>query len=85
MGIDWPIVGMAIPLLLRGALVTLWISAFAIVLGTAGGVLFGLLSLSPSRLGQRLVAAYVGFVRGTPLLIQIFLIFRAAQPRHPAE
>ena len=74
-GIDWPIVWMAIPLLAQGALITICISAVAIVLGTVGGLAFGLVSLSGSRIGRGLVAAYVDFVRGTPLLIQIFLIF----------
>lgn len=75
MEIDWPVVRMAIPLLAQGALITLWISAVAIVLGLAGGLVLGLVSLSGSRIGRWMVAAYVDFVRGTPLLIQIFLIF----------
>lgn len=75
MAFDWPIVAMALPLLAQGALVTMWISAVAIALGTLGGLVFGLVALSPSRFGRRCVAAYVDFVRGTPLLIQIFLIF----------
>jgi len=75
MAIDWDVVLMAIPLLARGALITLGISACAIVLGMIGGLVLGLVSLSGSRIGRGLVAAYVDFVRGTPLLIQIFLIF----------
>lgn len=75
MAIDWNVVLMAIPLLARGALITLGISACAIVLGMIGGLVLGLVSLSGSRIGRGLVAAYVDFVRGTPLLIQIFLIF----------
>lgn len=75
MVIDWEVVVMALPLLAQGALITIGISACAIVLGIVGGLALGLVSLSGSRIGRKLVAAYVDFVRGTPLLIQIFLIF----------
>lgn len=75
MVIDWEVVVMALPLLAQGALITIGISACAIVLGIVGGLALGLVSLSGSRIGRGLVAAYVDFVRGTPLLIQIFLIF----------
>ncbi len=74
-GIDLPLLGMALPLLARGALTTLWLSGAAAVLGTAGGLACGLVALSGWRVGRMLVTAYVDVVRGTPLLIQIFLIF----------
>ena len=75
MDFDWSVVGMALPLLARGAMVTVSISAVAILLATLGGLLLGLLALSSWRWARVLVAAYVDFIRGTPLLIQIFLIF----------
>jgi His/Glu/Gln/Arg/opine family amino acid ABC transporter permease subunit len=77
MAIDWPITEMAIPLLAQGALMTLEISAAAIVFGTLGGVVLGILSLSSWWPARWFVRAYVDFIRGTPLLIQIFLVFFA--------
>ena len=77
MAIDWATVGMAVPLLAAGALTTLQISAGAIVLGTAGGIGLGILSLGSWRPARWLVRGYVDFIRGTPLLIQIFLVFFA--------
>ena len=77
MTIDWAIVDMAIPLLARGTVVTLQVSVLAGIFGTLLGVLLGLLSLSPVAVFRWCVRAYVDFVRGTPLLIQIFLVFFA--------
>ncbi|WP_245436335.1 amino acid ABC transporter permease [Methylobacterium sp. V23] len=75
MSIDWAVVAMAIPLLAQGALTSLRIAALAGLLGLAGGVALGLIALggfTPARLAVR---AYVDFIRGTPLLIQIFIVF----------
>ncbi len=77
MGIDWPVVIMALPLLAQGALTTLQISLSAIVLGTLGGVALGLMALGGWRPARWFARAYVDFIRGTPLLIQIFLVFFA--------
>jgi arginine/lysine/histidine/glutamine transport system substrate-binding/permease protein len=65
----------ALPVLLRGALVTLQLTAFSVVLGLIGGSLIGIARLSqilPLRWAAR---AYIDFFRGTPLLVQIFMIY----------
>jgi His/Glu/Gln/Arg/opine family amino acid ABC transporter permease subunit len=77
MQIDWDIIRESVPLLAEGAIVTLQVSALAAVLGLLLGVALGLGALSQNRLPRMLVAAYVDFIRGTPLLIQIFLVFFA--------
>ncbi len=66
---------MAIPLLGRGLLVTLQIALVSGVLALLFGFTLGLLSLSQIRPVEIAVAAFVDFIRGTPLLIQIFLVF----------
>jgi His/Glu/Gln/Arg/opine family amino acid ABC transporter permease subunit len=73
--IDWSVVEMAIPLLAGGALMTLQVSAMAAIIGLSGGIALGLSSLGGWRWAQQLVRAYVDFIRGTPLLIQIFIVF----------
>ena len=75
--IDWDIIAKSIPLLAEGIVVTLQVSAIAAVLGLLLGVICGLGALSRSRPGRWIVTAYVDFIRGTPLLIQIFLVFFA--------
>ena len=77
MGIDWSVIAMAVPLLAQGALTTLRISLSAIVLGTLGGVGLGIMSLGGWRPARWFARGYVDFIRGTPLLIQIFLVFFA--------
>ena len=75
--IDWKIVEMAMPLLLEGTWVTLYVSFFAGIIGTFAGIVIGLLSLSNVKPIEWIIRIYVDFVRGTPLLIQIFLVFFA--------
>lgn len=77
MNIDWGIVETAIPLLAKGTLVTLQVSLAAGVLAIILGFLLGLGALSNMRPVRWAILGYVDFVRGTPLLIQIFLVFFA--------
>jgi His/Glu/Gln/Arg/opine family amino acid ABC transporter permease subunit len=75
--IDWDIVQTAIPLLAKGTLVTLQIAFISGLLSILLGFALGLSALGNIRSLRLLVAGYVDFIRGTPLLIQIFLIFFA--------
>jgi His/Glu/Gln/Arg/opine family amino acid ABC transporter permease subunit len=76
-GFDWGAVWYAVPYMLRGALVTLEISFWAMALATVVGVTLGLISVSDMRVPKMIVRAYVYFVRGTPALVQIFLVYFA--------
>ncbi|MGE0005393.1 MAG: amino acid ABC transporter permease [Parvibaculaceae bacterium] len=77
MTIDWSIVETAIPLLAHGTITTLEISLAAGILSCLLGFTLGLCALSHVRGLRWFVAGYIDFVRGTPLLIQIFLVFFA--------
>jgi His/Glu/Gln/Arg/opine family amino acid ABC transporter permease subunit len=74
---DWGAVWHAVPYMLQGALVTLEISACAMALGTAIGVVMGLISASDLKALKAIVRVYVYFIRGTPALVQIFLVYFA--------
>jgi polar amino acid transport system permease protein len=76
-GFDWGVVWYAVPYLLQGALVTLEISICAMAVGTVVGIVCGLVSVSRRSVLKAVVRAYVYFVRGTPALVQIFLIYFA--------
>ena len=65
----------ALPNLLRGALVTLQLTALSVVLGMVGGSLLGIIRLSASPFVSLAARAYIDFFRGTPLLVQIFMIY----------
>jgi His/Glu/Gln/Arg/opine family amino acid ABC transporter permease subunit len=76
-GFDWAAVWYAVPYMLRGALVTLEISICAMALATLVGLVMGLISVSQLRALRGLIRAYVYFVRGTPALVQVFLVYFA--------
>jgi His/Glu/Gln/Arg/opine family amino acid ABC transporter permease subunit len=76
-GFDWGAIWYAAPYMLKGALVTLEISACAMVLATLVGVAMGLVSVSDLNVLKALVRVYVYFIRGTPALVQIFLVYFA--------
>ena len=76
-GFDWGAIWYAVPYMLQGTLVTLEISILAMALTTLVGVVFGLISASDLGVLRAVIRAYVYFVRGTPALVQIFLIYFA--------
>ena len=62
--------------ILRGALVTGEVTAAALVLGCMLGLLIGIGRLNPRRrFIYGICTVYVTFIRGTPLLVQLFLLF----------
>jgi His/Glu/Gln/Arg/opine family amino acid ABC transporter permease subunit len=76
-GFDWAVVWYAAPYMLQGSVVTLEISICALALATLVGLVCGLISVSDLTALKVLVRAYVYFVRGTPALVQIFLVYFA--------
>ena len=65
----------SVPFLLRGAVYTVQVSVLAIAFGLVLGWLFGLASVSGVAALRAVTGCYVQFIRGTPLLVQIFLIY----------
>ena len=62
--------------LLQGALVTVELTACALLLGCVLGLLVGIGRLNPKRRWLYSVCtAYVAVIRGTPLLVQLFILF----------
>jgi polar amino acid transport system permease protein len=62
--------------LLHGTIVTIEITLGAIILGCLIGLVIGLGRLDPRRrIVYGLCTAYVSFIRGTPLLVQLFIWF----------
>ena len=76
MDFDFSPVWQGWPDLLRGALVTVEITACALALGCVLGLLVGIGRLNPKRRWlYGACTAYVAAVRGTPLLVQLFILF----------
>lgn len=64
-----------LPLLLRGALVTLELTALGVLFGLVLGVIFALARLSHFWLFSTVGRLYTWIIRGTPLLVQILIIY----------
>ncbi len=77
MEFDLSLVTGSLPLLIQGALVTLEITALSVGLGLVFGLLAALAQLSKFGPLRLLAKIYVDFIRGTPLLVQIFIIYFA--------
>lgn len=62
--------------LLHGALVTVEVTSASLLLGCLLGLIIGIARLDPGKKPvYALATAYVTFIRGTPLLVQLFLLF----------
>ena len=64
-----------VPLLLRGALVTLEISITSMTLAILLGLMLAIIRVFGNRLVAWPAVAFIEVIRGTPLLIQLFIIF----------
>ncbi|AWN22500.1 nickel transporter [Deinococcus irradiatisoli] len=72
---DFDLIRQNLPFLLQGAGMTLKITALSLFFGVLLGTLVALARLAPLKWLSALALAYIELVRGTPLLVQIFLIF----------
>lgn len=77
MEFDLSLIVNSLPLLLKGAGLTLEITALAVGLGLIIGLFLGLAQLSKNPIFRWPAKVYVDVIRGTPLLIQIFIIYFA--------
>ncbi|MBR1885573.1 MAG: amino acid ABC transporter permease [Schwartzia sp.] len=77
MDMNFELMGQALPLLLTGAGVTVQITALSVLLGIVIGLFVGIARISTYRVVHLTAAVYVDFLRGTPLLVQIFLVYFA--------
>ncbi len=75
MGLDWKSAIDSIPILNKAALLTLELTAGAVAIGVVIGLFMALARLSKLKLVRAGAIAYIDFFRGTPLLVQIFLVY----------
>ncbi|SEA47967.1 polar amino acid transport system permease protein [Desulfuromusa kysingii] len=61
--------------LVTGLWVTLWISALASIIGLVIGVVTGLCRVSKNLTLRQLSITYIELIRGTPLLVQLFIFY----------
>jgi len=73
--IDLEFLRSILPQLLAGAWITVQLTIYSIVAGVILGLFLALARISRTRLISAPAIAYIEFVRGTPLLAQIFMIY----------
>ncbi|MPL67837.1 Glutamine transport system permease protein GlnP [bioreactor metagenome] len=77
MDFDFDLIVGSLPLLLMGAGITIQITAISVGIGLLIGMIVGIARLSTHIVIKALATIYVDFIRGTPLLVQIFIIYFA--------
>ena len=63
-------------IILQGAWVTIYVSMLSILIASVLALIGSIARLSSSSLAQGIAGFYVSVIRGTPLLIQIFIIYQ---------
>ncbi|MDN0076634.1 amino acid ABC transporter permease [Crenobacter sp. SG2303] len=71
----WELVKLAWPVLLQGTGYTLAFAVASMVLGLALGFVVALVRVAKVPVLAQIAALYVSLIRGTPLLVQIFVIY----------
>ncbi|MBB3642933.1 glutamine ABC transporter permease GlnP [Variovorax atrisoli] len=77
MDFDWSVIAGALPALLKGAQLTVLITVAGLAGGMLLGVLFGLMRAYGNGPVASIGFAYVGLVRGTPIVVQVMFIYFA--------
>ncbi len=72
---DWNFVWQIMPTLLEGLKITLLATVLGAAVAAVVGLLFAILRLSAPKPIARTVGFLVEFIRGTPLLVQLYFIF----------
>ncbi len=65
----------SLPFFFKGLWMTIAVSGLSLVAGTLIGFLWGIIRASRGRVLKHVIGAWVDMVRGTPFLVQVFIIF----------
>ncbi|TIW53831.1 MAG: ectoine/hydroxyectoine ABC transporter permease subunit EhuD, partial [Mesorhizobium sp.] len=72
---DWNFVREILPTLIQGVKITILATLLGSVLAAMVGLAIALARRSPNRAVSRTVGFLAEFIRGTPLLVQLYFIF----------
>ena len=75
MSLDFSRVSAYSPLLVKGTVTTLELTLFSVLLGTVFGFITALFKMSRFKLLRALGNIYVELIRGTPLLVQLYIVY----------
>lgn len=72
---DWNFVLEIFPTLAKGAVITIQATVLGTILAMVVGLIFAIVRRSRNRLISRSIGFFIDFVRGTPLLVQLYFLF----------
>ncbi|MGI6519209.1 MAG: amino acid ABC transporter permease [Bacillota bacterium] len=75
MVLDFSIIPGIMPALMAGARMTIELAVIAVAIGLVIGSFVGIARVSGNRMVKIIASIYVDFIRGTPLLVQLFLVY----------
>ncbi|MCI3204622.1 MULTISPECIES: amino acid ABC transporter permease [Pandoraea] len=65
----------SMPVLLQGTVLTIKFALMSMVFGLAIGIIVAIMGIGKVRVFRGIARAYVSIMRGTPLLVQIFVVY----------
>ena len=65
----------SVPFFFKGLWVTVQVAALSLAIGTVGGFVLGIIRAGRLCALNLVLAGYVDLIRGTPFLVQIFIVF----------
>ena len=75
--LDFSVLDPYLPLLASAVWITIKFTFFSTLIGFLGGFILALITLSHNKVFSFLAKAYISVFRGTPLLVQLMLIYFA--------
>jgi len=77
MQFEWSAIWPALPILLEGAKMTLWISVLGLLGGLIIGVIAGFARAYGGWLSSHIALVFIELIRGTPIVVQVMFIYFA--------
>jgi len=65
----------SLPFFLKGLWMTVAVSGLSLIAGTIIGSIWGIMRSSRNKILRSIIGAWVDLIRGTPFLVQVFIIF----------
>lgn len=72
---DFSFLGKYYKFFLEGTQYTVLIAFFTVILGTVLGLFLSLMKLSKNKILKLIASTYIEFVRGTPILVQLYIVY----------
>jgi glutamine transport system permease protein len=85
MQFEWSAIWPALPILLEGAKMTLWISVLGLLGGLIIGVVAGFARAFGGWISSHIALVFIELIRGTPIVVQVMFIYFALPMMMPVR